>query len=173
MFIIHIECIINTDIDFIFFLNYINLIGINPYEKTPKRSNIIRHIALVFFKNHRNIGVEEKTWLKLVEYIERYTDYEYLLLDLSDAVQGLFELLGISDKVITSVDNDEVAIFKLMQYEEALKLAGYEEVLEKTKKCNVPHQHRKNGEISFLGYGEMGSYVKTILQGLVDDERLR
>lgn len=115
------------------------------------------------------IEVKSQTWLKLINNIECETDYEYLLLDLSDSVQGLFDILKIADKVITSVDNDEVAIFKLMKYEECLKVSGFEEVIEKTKKCNVPHQHRKNGEIHFLGYGELGEYVKTVLQGVIEE----
>lgn len=115
------------------------------------------------------INIKDEMWIKLIETIERETDYEYLLLDLSDSVQGLFDILKLSDRVITSVDNDEVAIFKLTQYEDCLRLAGYEDVLEKTKKCNVPHQHRRNGEISFLGFGELGEYVKTVLQGVIDE----
>lgn len=115
------------------------------------------------------INIKDEMWIKLIETIERETDYEYLLLDLSDSVQGLFDILKLSDRIITSVDNDEVAIFKLTQYEDCLRLAGYEDVLEKTKKCNVPHQHRRNGEISFLGFGELGEYVKTVLQGVIDE----
>lgn len=115
------------------------------------------------------INIRDEIWIRLFEIIERETDYEYLLLDLSDSVQGLFDILKLSDKVITSVDNDEVAIFKLTQYEECLRYTGYEEVLEKTKKCNVPHQHRRNGEINFLGFGELGDYVRTILQGVIDE----
>ena len=115
------------------------------------------------------INIKDETWINLIEIIERETDYEYLLLDLSDSVQGLFDILKMSDKVITSVDNDEVAIFKLMQYEECLRYTGYENVLEKTKKCNVPHQHRRNGEINYLGFGELGDYVRTVLQGVIDE----
>jgi len=122
------------------------------------------------FENQSDlISVESQIWLDLLHNIECETDYEYVLLDLSDSVQGLFDILKVADKVITSVDNDEVAIFKLMKYEECLKVSGYEEVIEKTKKCNVPHQHRKNGEIHFLGYGELGEYVKTVLQGVIDE----
>lgn len=115
------------------------------------------------------INIKDEMWIKLIDTIERETDYEYLLLDLSDSVQGLFDILKLSDRVITSVENDEVAIFKLTQYEDCLRHTGYEDVLDKTKKCNVPHQHRRNGEINFLGFGELGDYVRTVLQGVIDE----
>lgn len=118
------------------------------------------------------INVGSNIWIELLEKLERETEYEYIFLDLSEAVQGLFDILNMSDKVITAVDNDEVALFKLKQYEECLMASGYEEVLEKTKKCNVPHQHRRNGEICFLGFGELGDYVKNVLQGVLERESI-
>lgn len=128
---------------------------------------------LAAFDNQMDlINVTSNVWIELLERIEKETDYEYVFLDLSEAVQGLFEILNMSDKVITAVDNDEVALFKLKQYEECLKIAGYEDVMAKTKKCNVPHQHRRNGEICYLGFGELGDYVKNVLQGVLERESI-
>jgi len=115
------------------------------------------------------ISIDGEEWKSLIDRIERETEYEYLIMDLSDAVNGLYELLHISDAIITTLENDEVAINKMTAYEENLKKSGYEDVLQKTKKCNVLHQHRMGGRIGNLGTGEFGDYVKSILQGVLAD----
>lgn len=116
------------------------------------------------------IYISEERWKELLNKIEQDTDYEYVILDLSEAVQGLFEILAISDHVVSCVDNDEVAISKIVQYEKSLTDLGYDNVLQKTRKCNVPHQHRKNGEINYLVTGELGEYIKNVLKGIINEE---
>lgn len=115
------------------------------------------------------IVVELNQWKELINKIEQDTDYEYIILDLSEAVQGLIDILDISDYVVTCVDNDELAISKIVQYENSLKELGYESILKKTKKCNVPNQHRKNGEIHYLPTGELGEYISNVLQGMLNE----
>lgn len=115
------------------------------------------------------ISIKSEEWSELIHYIEQETEYSYLIIDLSDGVQGLMDIMHISDAVITPMDNDEVAISKLTQYEDSLRKAGYEDVLEKTKKCNVLHKHREEGLLGNLGTGEFGEYVRTVIQGVLVD----
>ena len=115
------------------------------------------------------IYISEERWKELLIKIEQDTDYEYVILDLSEAVQGLFDILSVSDHVVSCVDNDEVAISKIVQYEKSLIDLGYDGVLQKTRKCNVPHQHRKNGEINYLATGELGEYIKNVLKGIMNE----
>lgn len=112
-----------------------------------------------------NVSFDE--WKRMLHQIESETDYEYVLLDLSDAIQGLFDVLLLSNRVVTCVDNDDVAISKIIQYENSLKESDYKEILVKTKKCIVPKQHRRNGEIRYLCTGELGEYVHNKLQDMM------
>ena len=78
--------------------------------------------------------ISRKDWECLLEALGRESHYEMLILDMSGAVDGLFELLGHCDGVYTPIREDEVSGAKLCQYEETLRLLDLEEVLEKTKK---------------------------------------
>lgn len=113
------------------------------------------------------VSVPFAKWKQMLQVIESETDYEYVLIDLSDAIQGLFEIMMLADKVVTCVENDDIAISKIVQYEKSISGSDYEEILAKTRKCNVPKQHRKNGEIRYLGTGELGEYVHNILQDMI------
>ncbi len=115
------------------------------------------------------ISVSIEKWKELIDRIEQDTDYEYVIIDLSEAIQGLYEILDISNCVVSCVENDEVAISKIVQYEESLKDMGYEKILEKTQKCNVPHHHRRNGEMCNLTTGDLGEYIVNVLKGIIDE----
>ena len=40
------------------------------------------------------VGVTKNEWLKLFSQVEKYTDYDYLLLDLSDSIQEFLIFYG-------------------------------------------------------------------------------
>ena len=80
----------------------------------------------------RHISLED--WEELLEALERESRYEVAVLDLSGAVNGLFELLERCDFIYTHTEEDETARAKLAQYEDTLKLLSLEQVLERTKK---------------------------------------
>lgn len=99
-------------------------------------------------------------WMQLLQNITGMGEYEYIVLDLSESIQGLFELLRNCNKVFTLVKEDAIAKCKLLQYEQMLELYEYEDVLQKTHKCQFPHIHRVPTEIEHYTKGELGEYVK-------------
>lgn len=84
------------------------------------------------------ISISGKEWKQLLYEIEVCTEYEYLLIDLSDSVQGLYEMLRDCDRVYTVMKEDGIAGEKLRWYEKMLEQCGYEDVSEKTIKCSLP-----------------------------------
>lgn len=109
-------------------------------------------------QNLLHITTEE--WLQLLENITDLGEYEYIVLDLSESIQGLFELLRNCHKVFMPVKQDGIAKCKLMQYEQMLELYDYRDVLQKTHKCQIPHIHKIPGEIEYYTKGELCEYVK-------------
>lgn len=86
----------------------------------------------------RHIGL--KDWEQLLEALGRESQYEMVVLDISGAVNGLFELLGRCDGIYTPIREDEVSGAKLCQYEESLRLLDLEEILERTKKFQMSRE---------------------------------
>ena len=94
----------------------------------------------------RMIGKED--WERLLGILEKESRYEFVILDLSCGVEGVFDLLEQCDEVYMPIGTDETAQAKLWQYKETLKLLEMEDILEKTKK------------VTFSRVGEIEEYAR-------------
>lgn len=111
------------------------------------------------------IVIPAEKWISMLEKIEENTDYDYLIIDLSEEVQGMFELMKLSDCIITCVDDEDSAINKLEQYKEGLSESGYEEILEKTEYVNILNMSSdKSGHSS-----ERDHFFKKVMQRIADE----
>ena len=105
-------------------------------------------------------------WLGLLQKIEELGEYEYVILDLSESMQGLFEILRLCTKVYTLTREDRIARSKLMQYEQILALYEYEDVLEKTKRLDISRIRRVPGELEQLTKGDLADLVRGLIKEL-------
>ena len=110
------------------------------------------------------ISITGNEWIHLLKEIERYSDYEYLLLDLSDSVQGLYDILRQSSVIYCMLKKDEYAVAKIEQYESMLNQCSYEDLLLKTKKYILPDFKYAQITIDKLITGELADYVRNIIQ---------
>jgi hypothetical protein len=76
--------------------------------------------------------VKKEEWMELFHQILEDCLYRYIILDLSDAVQGLYSILRECHTVYTPYIEDEISKAKMRQYTENLRRLGYEDVLEHT-----------------------------------------
>ena len=110
------------------------------------------------------ISIEAKEWLNLFYEIERYSEYEYLILDLSDSVQGLFEILRQCTIIYTMTESDGFAMAKIDQYEQMLKQCQYDDVLQKTNKCEFPKFTYLPRQLDRLTVSELADVVRECLK---------
>ncbi|MCH5270586.1 MAG: hypothetical protein J1E83_07515 [Lachnospiraceae bacterium] len=103
-------------------------------------------------------------WQALIEKIAELGGYDYLILDLSESIQGTFELLRMCDRIYTIIREDEQARSKLAQYEELLRSYEYEDVLEKTKKQLLPQFTRLPQRIEQYTGGELARYIRQLIK---------
>lgn len=88
-----------------------------------------------------SLGIREvpgEQWLALCRDIAAIGEYEYMILDLDDGIDGLFELLKNCQKIYTITREDAFAQAKLRQYERMLQQGELGEISEKTVKCRFP-----------------------------------
>lgn len=98
-------------------------------------------------KNEQDMrGVSRDEWIALLDLIMEKCIYEAVILDLGDAVNGLYDILKKCSKVYTLYIDDETAQAKLKQYEENLRTAGYADVLEHTVKKQAGVSRRRAGQ---------------------------
>lgn len=112
------------------------------------------------------ITVTAQEWLGLLEKIEELEEYEYVVLDLSESMQGLFEILRMCRHVYTLTREDRIAMGKLLQYEQVLALYEYGDVLGKTKRLSLSHIQKLPEELEQLTKGNLADLVKGLLKSL-------
>lgn len=113
---------------------------------------------------HSILLVQAKQWISFLEKIISEGIYEYIILDLSESMQGLFDILRLCDKVYTIVKEDYFAKAKVEQYELLLQMYEYEDVLEKTEKREIPFIKELPSSIAYYHTGELATFVNRLVK---------
>jgi len=103
-------------------------------------------------------------WIEFFEAIESVTEYQFLILDLTDSMQGLIEVLGYCDRIYTMVKNDRISQMKLMQYENWMVSHSMAEIMSKTMKFNFPRFDDIPIYPDLLTKSELAGYVNAIVK---------
>ena len=107
--------------------------------------------------------VSGQDWIELIKTLSDCGLYEYLILDLSDAVNSLPDILRESHLIYTITRPDTVAKSKLMLYEDSLKNMEYEDVMNKTRKLEFPFFKKLPSDPSSLIESDMTGYVRELI----------
>lgn len=105
-------------------------------------------------------------WLSLLQKIAELGEYEYVILDLSESMQGVLDILRLCSRIFTLTREDRIARCKLMQYEQILSLYEYEDLLDKTSRISLSHIRRLPEELEQYTRGELADMVKELLKTL-------
>ena len=113
------------------------------------------------------LGLKEvpgEQWLALCRDIAAIGEYEYLILDLDEGIDGLFDLLKNCQKIYTITREDPFASAKLRQYEQMLQFNNLDEIAERTVKCRFPIFQELPASLDMMTHGELAGYVKAIIR---------
>lgn len=113
---------------------------------------------------HNMLLISGEQWMKLLSMIINQGIYEYVVLDLTDGIQGLFEILRNCDQIYTVVQGDKLAKAKIEQYEQLLQLYDYQDVLSKTRKTKLPYMKEIPDAFYYRPGGELGRFLKKFLK---------
>lgn len=102
-------------------------------------------------------------WTELIKKIAETGNYEFMILDLSEGMQGLFEVLRMCCQVYTITKDDRYAKAKVEQYEQLLQVYEYQDVLEKTNKKRIPYLKEIPDGFLYRPGGEFARYVRQML----------
>lgn len=76
--------------------------------------------------------VTGEEWIEFIGKIQKESMYETIVLDLSESMQGLFEVLRMCDRIYMPVLGDEISERKLRCFEENLAHLQFSDIMEKT-----------------------------------------
>lgn len=94
------------------------------------------------YVGHHLVYVTVKDWITMLERVRTMGGYDFVLLDLSDSLQGIFEILRKCERIFTVAKADGPAMDKIKHYEYLLKTYEYEDVLKKSKIMQTPEFER-------------------------------
>ena len=83
--------------------------------------------------------ISEDMWLNILEILRKSGLYDYIIVDVSDFIQGVFSVLRESQTIFSLIESDSQACTKWQQYSSLLRESGYGDVLNKTKTSEVPY----------------------------------
>ncbi len=84
----------------------------------------------------KEVSVED--WLMLLDWLEKDSQYEHILLDIGEGVQGVFDILEKCDRIYMPILQDEVSQQKVACYEKNLSLLSLGSLEKKTSKMVLP-----------------------------------
>ena len=105
-------------------------------------------------------GIRGGQWMDLFKELEKTSEYEYLILDLSDNVLDLWDILRNCTRIYTISRDDGLAMAKIEQYEKALEYMNYGDINVKTTKWKLPIFRELPARIEELTYGDLAAYIK-------------
>ena len=105
-------------------------------------------------------GVSSREWINFLKAFEEYTDYEYIILDLSENIMGLFEILRRCSSIFTITSKDRFSQAKISQYEKMLSQTFYEDILEKTNHISFPKFKEIPEAFEMLPYSKLSEFIR-------------
>lgn len=107
--------------------------------------------------------ISEENWIRLIETLKNMGSYDHIILDLSEMVQGLLNVLRKCDMIYTIADREGFALTRLEQYEDLLHSLEYDDVKERTKKYDLPVFKKLPSSLEELPYSDLAGYVKNVI----------
>lgn len=107
-------------------------------------------------------AVKAEDWLLLIHSLKECADYDVIILDLSELVQGLPDVLRECSYIYTLNRTDGVARHKMKEYEDLLERQEYRDIICKTKKLELPIFKSLPATLEEMSYGELADYVRKI-----------
>ncbi|MCM1120253.1 MAG: hypothetical protein NC543_12940 [bacterium] len=115
------------------------------------------------------IYITAQEWLQLLWKIGESGEYDYVILDLSENMQGLLEILRQCCRVYMLIKEDPIARCKIDQYEHILSLYEYEDIQKKTRKYRLPLFHQLPDQIEQYTRGDLAEYVRALIEEEQED----
>lgn len=134
----------------------------------PALQNAGYHVGelhILYANSGHNLAyITGEQWQELLERFRRMGTYEYVILNVTDTVQGLIELLQQCNCVYAPVPPDTMSRNKWQQYERLLLQLSARDVRNKTTFLPLPLFMKIPENISELTKSEVADYVRQMIQ---------
>lgn len=108
--------------------------------------------------------IEGESFRMFLNEIAVGTDYEVIILDLSENIRCLLDILLSCDKVYSITMPDSISEAKFAQYEQLLQFMKKDEILKNTQKIRFPKIKELPTHAEEFGFGQLADCVREILE---------
>ena len=106
-------------------------------------------------------------WISLLQQIIDYSNYDVVILDLSDSVSQLYKVLEQCTRIYMPIRADPVSQAKIHQFEHTLQVWEKQMVLDRIRKIKLPYHRNSKTGIGYMDdlvWSELGDYVREMLR---------
>ena len=111
------------------------------------------------------ISITFSQWRSFLRYLEEGTDYEYIILDMSAAVQGLVEITALCNKLIVTMIDEKTDSRRLESFKRELQ--GIENIEDNMRLIRVPCGKDSSGGYISAGNMEMTECARELIKEIV------
>lgn len=104
-------------------------------------------------------------WEKLILAIGEITEYQWLLLDLTEHADGFLDLLRMCGRICMIERRDGFSQARVKQYENLLQELDYEDLFVKTMRMYLPVFRELPASLRDLKRGALADYVRGLIDG--------
>lgn len=112
-------------------------------------------------------NVKSAYWVQMMKDIAATGMYENIILDLSNMLSDVFDILEICNFVYMPLEDDRVSMCKINEYEQFLLRTEREEIVNKTVKLKLPKNDSREWKENYMEqllWGETGDFIRKILK---------
>ena len=110
------------------------------------------------------LEISETVWMEMLDMISKDTEYDYIVLDLSDSVQGIFQILDFCHIVYTITRDDVISNAKLSQFSQVLEEKRFSLLKEKIKYLRFPAFSIGNNGFEEMLHGDLQEYTDRLVE---------
>lgn len=109
-------------------------------------------------------AITQEQWIKVLTGLREDGRFAYLVLDVTEQIQGMLAVLKMCDLIYTIEGTDRIAKAKMYEYEKLLELMECDGIMQKTKKKRLPPVRFAEMDFSRMIYSELAGYVRRLIE---------
>lgn len=104
-------------------------------------------------------SVPKEDWLEVISQIRNCCDYSFVILELSEIIDGFLEVLRNCDQLVMLCEEGEVEGRVMKEFNEILESMDYGDIVNKRYISVIPGRIRTPANLDELSYGDYAEYV--------------
>lgn len=109
-------------------------------------------------------AITQEQWIKVLTGLREDGRFAYLVLDVTEQIQGMLAVLKMCDLIYTIEGTDRIAKAKMYEYEKLLELMECDGIMQKTKKKRLPPVRFAEMDFGRMIYSELAGYVRRLIE---------